>query len=308
VKARACGLAVLALALPFSLVAGRELDAATLDARSLAFVPFRYSAGDEVTVQAAIVPEAGEQPIPLDLRPGAGLRAQGEEADPELRELRLSRTAEGWLLALRFVPWSPGPGSIPELRIKGLVIPSLPYTALSLIGPEDRDPSPPRPQADPPGIALYLYGFAALLVILALGAAGGSAYLVPAARAIIARRRAAQAFRRFDKSLDYLTSGAGAADPAAYFAALTRTLRLYLAARALPEAPALTSRELSSLPESAFPAPATRDRTAALVARADRARYGGDLPEGARLRVLLEAAEEARAIGQANEEALLARV
>jgi hypothetical protein len=76
----------------------------------------------------------------------------------------------------------------------------------------------------------------------------------------------------------------------------------------LPEAAALTAVELAALPETAFPAPATRDRAAALVAYADRVRYGGGLAKLADSRKLLEAAIEARDIGAANEEALLARV
>ena len=100
--------------------------------------------------------------------------------------------------------------------------------------------------------------------------------------------------------------GLSSADPASYFAALLRALRLYLAARALPEAEALTAPELAALPESALPAPATKDRAAALVARADRLRYGGW--EQGEPTALLEAAAEARAIGEANEEVLRARV
>jgi hypothetical protein len=87
------GFAAFALAL-FLALAGTDLAGASFDPRSLAYVPVRYSAGDEVVVQATIVPEAGEKLLPLDLKPGAGLAAQGEEADPELREIRLSKTSE----------------------------------------------------------------------------------------------------------------------------------------------------------------------------------------------------------------------
>jgi hypothetical protein len=288
---------------------GAELSAATLDARSLVYLPIRYSAGDEVVAQTTVLPEAGESLSPLDLKQGAGLAAQAEEADPEIREIKLSKAPEGWLLKVRFVPWSPGAGSLPPLRQKGFRLPALPYSAVSLLGPEDRDPSPPRPQRDPPGIAVYLYGLAGILLVLVLGVIATLAYLIPGARAILARRRAAQAFRRLAKSLDYLASEAGSADPSSYFAALIRALRLYLAARALPEAPTLTAPELAALPDEAFPAPATKDRAAALVARADRARFGGERRGSAEAEkaALLEAAAEARAIGEANEEVLLAR-
>ena len=313
----------LALGLCLGLCATADLSAATLDARSLVYVPIRYSAGDEVVAQATVAPEAGEALFAQDLKPGAGLGAQGEEADPELRELKLTKAPEGWQLKVRFVPWSPGAGSIPETRLKGFRLPAIPFAAVSLLGPEDRDPSPPRPQRDPPGIAPYLYGLAGLLIVLVLGAAGTVAYLIPAARALLARRKAALAFRRLEKSLDYLASEAGSADPASFFAALIRAFRLYLAARILSEAPALTAPELAALPQDAFPAPGTKDRAAALVARADRARFGGEVRQGAGTAAalkavtvpavalkatLLEAAAEARAIGEANEEVLLARV
>jgi hypothetical protein len=302
-RARLCALSALLISLS---LAGRQAGAANFDVESLAFVPLRYYPGDEVIVRATLAPEKGERLAELDLKPGSGLPALGEGADPELRALKLRKTGEGWLVELRFVPWSPGTGMLPETRLEGFRIPALPYAAVSLLGPEDRDPSPPRPQRELPGMALMLYGLAAALGVLVILALVVSAYLIPAARALIARRKAALAFKRFDKSIDYLVKEAGIADPAAFFAALVRALRLYLAARVLPEAPALTSVELAALPEEAFPAPATKNRAAALVALADRCRFGG---ETAGVRALLaSAAEEARAIGAANEEVLLARV
>jgi hypothetical protein len=285
-------------------LAAAALPAATLDARSLAYLPVVYSAGEEVLAQALLAPEGREKLAELDLKPGSGLPPAGLEADPELRELRLSKTASGWLLSLRFVPWSPGTSSLPPMRAKGFLIPAVPYSASSILGPEDRDPSPPRRQRDPPGTALYLYALAGILVAIALGAAGASAYLLPAARALIARRRAAQAFRRLATSLDFLAAEAPSADPAAFLAALSRALRLYLGSRVVSEAPALTAAELALLPEASFPAPATRTRVAALIAGADRLRYGGG---AVGLGALEAAVAEARSICAANEEALLAR-
>lgn len=304
-RIRAFALSALAFGYPVAV----PLWGATLDARSIIYIPARYSPGEEVVAQAVILPEGSEKLVPLDLRRGSGLPDQGEEADPELREMRLSKTDAGWILSLRFVAWSPGSLSVPALRLKGMLIPALPYATLSVLGPEDRDPSPPRRQRDPPGTAIYLYGLAGILIALALGAAGTAAYLIPAARAVLARRRAAQAFGRFVRSLDYLAAEAGSAEPAVFFAALSRAFRLYLAARALPAAPVLTAKEIAQLPETAFPAPATKARTAALFAFADRVRYGGELPSPSAARGILEsAAAEARAIGEANEEVLLARL
>jgi hypothetical protein len=306
-------LAVLAIALGF-LAAGAEVGAATLDAKSLSFIPLRHYAGEELLLRAVLVPEKGERLAELDLKPGSGLPGQREWSDPEIRELKLVKAREGWLLELRFLPWSPGPGSLPAMRLEGFRLPALPYTILPLLGPEDRDPSPPRPQRELPGMALFFSSLAIALVLFTLLVLVVAVYLVPAARSLIAGRKAALAFKRFEKSLDYLVEESGAADPAAFFAALMRAFRLYLAARVLPEAPALTASELAALPETAFPEPTSRDRAAALVALADRFRFGGEAPRGEattaadRRAFLRSAAEEARAIGAANEEVLLVRV
>jgi hypothetical protein len=308
--ARRLGLRLALAALAALSLAGRAWGA-SLETGSPIYSPPLYSPGDEVLVEALLLPVAGEKPAPFDLKPSSGLPALGPEADPELRELRLSRSSRGWIVSLRFVPWSPGSGSLPALRVRGLLIPALPYSARSVLGPEDRDPSPPRRQRDPPGTALYLYGLAGLLLILALGGAGAAAYLVPAARALLARRRAALAFRSFVRSLEYLEAEALSAEPAAFFAALSRALRLYLAARGLPEEPslrsvaALSAAEIAALPGSAFPAPATKERVAALCALADRVRYGGERPGPSALE---SAVGEVRAIGEENEGAALARV
>jgi hypothetical protein len=320
VRARLPAAAALALALS---AAGGPAPAATLDAASLSYLPLHYYAGDEVLIVARVLPEKGERLAELDLRPGEGLPSRSGEADPEIRALKLSKSSGSWTIEARFVPWSPGPGSLAESKIGGIRIPALPYAALSLLGPEDRDPTPPRPQRQLPGAALFLYGSAGAIAILALLAAAFFLYLLPAARSLLARRREERIFKRLDKSLDYLAREAGAAEDAAFFAALVRALRLYLAARFLPAAPALTASELEALPDEAFPAPATRRRTAALVALADRRRFGGEAAAPAeaagadasapasaagRGATLAAAVEEARAIAAANEEALRARV
>lgn len=309
----ACAFA-LAVFVPAASSHDEALFAATIDPTTLSYLPVRYSSGEEVIVQALLRPEGGERLVALDLKRGVNLRDQSDEADPELRELRVSKSAAGWTLSWRFVSWSPGPGVIPAIRARGISIPAISYSSLSLLGPEDRDPSPPRRQRNPPGTALYLYGLVGFLLLLALGISGTAAYLIPASRALLARRRAAQAFRRFEKSLDYLAAEAGQAEPAYFFAALSRAFRLYLGTRVLPEAPALTAGEIETLPDESFPAPATKEKAAALVALADKVRYGGDFGISgeptplAKRAVLMAAAAEARSIAEANEEALLARL
>jgi hypothetical protein len=303
------GFAALVFAAAFVAFAMSDLAAANLDLKTLTSVPIRYYAGDEVVMQASITPDSGEKLAPLDLTNGSGLRAQADEAETELRELKLAKTPEGWLLSVRFVPWSPGSGTIPEMKLKAFRIPSLPYKTGSLLGPEDRDPSPPRPQRDLPGIAGYFYGFAGILVVLALAVAFAALYLFPAARALLAKRRAAHAYKRFCRTLDYLAVEAASAESGGFLAALIRALRLYLSERVRLDACALTAPELAALPDAAFPLAGARDKAAALVARADRMRYGHELSKGVRPESLLKAeVDEARAIGAAIEEALLADV
>jgi hypothetical protein len=288
------------------------LAAATLDLESLGYLPIHYFAGDDVVATVTLIPAPGEKLLPLNLGPPEirkllGLPGEAENPDPEIESLKLERSDSLWKLTLRFRPWSPGSGSLSAFKVRGIAIPPLPYAAASVLGPEDRELSPPRPQADPPGTALYLYGFLGSLLLLGLGIAGWAAYLLPASRALIARRKAALAFKRLERRLDYLEAESGTADPAAFYAALCRSLRLYLAARFLPEAPALTAAEVSRLPEEAFPASATKDRTAALLSGADEARYGAFCDSITR-EALVAAAAEARAIAGANEEALGARL
>jgi hypothetical protein len=293
---RALATVVLALALR------APLSAASL-AGTPSFIPAVYGPGEDVEVTASLAPGASETLSELELRSGAGLPA-GSADDPEIRSLRVARTAAGWEMRIRFVPWSPGRGTIPGLAARGAALPSLPYDAVSRLGPEDRDPSPPRPQRLPPGAALALYVLIGAALAVVLAAFGFVAYVIPASRALLARRRAGQAFRRLGKSLDFLTARALSADPAAFSAALARALRLYLAARVEPRAPVLTPGELSALPDDAFPAPSTRDAAAGILAWSDEVRFGGAAAQAAALE---RAAAEARRIAAENEEALLAR-
>ena len=69
----------------------------------------------------------------MDLKADAGLPKQDAASEVELRGLWLSRTATGWLIRLRFVPWSPGALMIPAQRIKGILIPAIPYSAITVL-------------------------------------------------------------------------------------------------------------------------------------------------------------------------------
>jgi len=273
------------------------------------FVPTRFLVGDEVE---ALVPLPGVEAkldSGFELKPGSGLPQQGASADPVLRSVAMERTSQGWEARIRFVPWSPGPGVIPSISARGFIVPTISYNVSSSLGAEERDPAPPRPQREPPGTAVYLYGFAGLVLALVLGALGFAAYVVPAARGVLARWRAAQAFRRLRRVTTFLCRGLESTVPELFYAALARELRIYLAQRVEPLIPNLSSTELACLPESSFPAPGIRENAASLIAETERGRYSGELEVGALAApVLRAAADRALALGAATEEAIDARL
>lgn len=276
---------------------------------AVVFVPFRYYAGDEVEALVALGEVPGASGGGFELKPGSGLPAPGPFADPVIRSIAVARTKAGWEARILFVSWSPGPGSLPSIGARGFLIPAVSYNVSSSLGPGDRDAAPPRPQREPPGTAVYLYGFAALVLALVLAALGTALYLVPAALSLLARRRAAQAIRRLRRSLAFLSRGLDTALPELFYAALARELRIYLAARVEPRAPNLSSGELAALPEEAFPAPGLRERAASLVAETERGRYALELSPGPGAAAMLRAAaERTLALGEAAEEAIDARV
>ncbi len=275
-------------------------DGTALPAEGAAFLPERFGSGEIVRATLEFPEAAAREPFRLDR--SAGLP---EFEDPELIEAELSRNARGWTLALRFVPWSPGPGRIPAMSLRGLSVPQVAYQAASRLGSGEREASAPRKQADPPGSALYLYGFAGIAIVLVLAAFATVAWLLPAARAAGERWKRAQAFRRLCQSLDFLADGAADAEPAAFYAALSRSLRNYLGERIEESAPALTARELAAMPSAAFPAPGLRDEAAGILSEAERARYGGHMPGAG---AMAAAARRTRDLAMAAEEALDARL
>lgn len=286
--------------LALGLLLGAGLSAATLKVEDLGFVPANFHVGEEAEAYALVRLEGGEIQ-PFSVKAGEGLPSPGPHADPELRSVSLSKGRQGWELRIRFVPWSPEEGRLPALELRGLSIPALAYKVASVLGPGDREPAPPKPQLDPPGSALYLYGFAGLAIFLGFLVFASAAWLIPGARRLLARRRAAQARHDLGRSLAWLSKEAGRARPQDFYAALARAFRVYLAARVLPSAPALTPRELASLGEDAFPLPGLRDEAAALLAESDAVRFAG-LEAGQAM--MAEALARAARLGDAAEEAL----
>jgi hypothetical protein len=273
------------------------------------FLPLKYYAGDEVE---ALVPLGDFPDAPsksFELKPGAGLPNSNSFADPVIRSVSIQRSSTGWEAEIFFVPWSPGPGILPSIGARGIVVPSVSYNVASSLAPDDRDVAPPRPQHEPPGTALYLYGFAILVLVIALLGMGAALYLVPAARAILARRRRALAYRRLRRSLAFLSRGLESAVPELFYAALARELRLYLAERIESRIPNLSSKELAALSENIFPAKGIRESAAALVAETERGRYAGELAAGPQAAAILRTSvDRAIALGAATEEAIDARL
>jgi len=244
----------------------------------------------------------------FDLKSGEGLPTaaprSGEAVDPELREAILAGREGSWVLTLVFVPWSPGKGSLPPLNLPGLRVPALDYETASVLAPGDRELEGPRPQRDPPGTILYIYGLLALLALLALAAAALVFWLIPGARALLAGWREKEAWKTLSATLDWLDDNAGGAEAAPFFALLAAAERRYLARRLVAEAEALTPAELRALPLERFPDADSREELAALLAEADRVRFGGERPgPGPRL----AASGRLRALGALAEEHLDAR-
>ena len=264
------------------------------------FLPKLFGPGE--AVRATLLLPGIEAASGFSLAPGQGLPAS---EDPELLDASLAKGSRGWELSILFVPWSPGPGRIPAMTLRGLALPAIPYATRSRLGAEDRELSPPRPQREPPGSGLYLYGIAGAALLLVLASVFSIAYLVPAGRALAARWRSGLAFRRLSKSLDFLEEGAASSEPPAFYAALSRALRLYLGERVDERAPALTARELAALPSSAFPAPGLRESAAGVFGEAELARYAGLRP---RPEAMAASVRRARELAQAAEEALDARL
>jgi len=276
------------------------LGAAFAEAPRAQFQPGLFGPGEPVRVILKL-PELGSREGFM-LERGKGLPAS---EDPELLDLEVAKAPGGWELRVRFVPWSPGPGRIPSMNVQGLTLPAIPYSVSSRLEPGRQEPTAPRPQRDPPNSAFYLYGLAGAAILLAFLVVAAFAWLLPAARELAARWRAAQAYRRLCDGLDFLAAGAGEADPAAYYAALSRILRNYLGERIEAEAPALTATELAALPSSVFPAEGLRDEAASLLSEAELARYAGFRPGAA---AMAEAADRARELARLAEEGLDARL
>lgn len=266
----------------------------------LRFEPPNPRVGERVTARL-LLGEGPEQLEPLLLRGPAQLGGLSDSPLYDLEELRLARSGSSWEYSLSFVPWAPGPGDFPSLLVKGHTLPGFAYTVSPSAGAEDRLPGPRRPQADPPGAAFYLYAGLGLLGLLALLVLGFFLWILPGALALRAAWRSRAALRRFHGTLSWLEESCEGGDGRAWYGLLARSLRLYLSARLLPEALALTPEEFRGLAS-----PGARAGEAVSAAReagggsSEGPREGGEDEEG----VAAEAALGLRAaelLGRADE-------
>ncbi len=295
------------IALVFCFLLPATVGALDVSIDRLAFLPARFGPGEEVEAFALVRVEGGE-PKAFSAQAGKGLPNPSAKSDPELRSFSLSKGKGGWEIRLRFVAWSPGKGHFPTMDVRGYRIPGFEYEAASVLVAGDSEARPPKAQLDPPGTALYLYGFLGLVLALSLAVFGAAAYVLPAARRLLAQRRAGEARRALGRSLSWLGHDLGGRlpiDVSAFHAALSRAVRLYLAARVLPGASALTPSELRGLAEERFPARGLRDEVAALLDESDQVRFAAAAADEDSL---LDALARAARIGDLAEEALDARL
>jgi hypothetical protein len=296
----------IAAALFIALIAARPAPAApTARLGKVTYSPPDFLVGMTVTATVDLVIDGGE-PEGFTLAPGAGLPAPTADADPELRSASLAKGSAGWVLSLVFVPWSPGPGRLPSMLVGSLRSPEIRYVTASVLEGKGgtaegsaRDLSPPRAQRDPPGTTLYLYGFLLLVATILFIIIAFYLWVLPGARALLARWKRREAWVAFSRTLDWLETNGGSGDAAPFYALLSRALRLYLSRRCIDGAEALTPGEFSALPPSRLPDPGFGKEVSRLLGEADLARFAG-LPFAAQAR--LAALRRARELAKTAEE------
>lgn len=300
--------AALFAALLWAALAPCGLQARPLDLGRLSFLPARFRVGEEVELRAEVLASsdgsAGGQKLeafsagPADLPGAAG-------AGCELRSLSLVKARNGWELRIRFVPWKAGESRLPGIIVHNYQIPALGYETASSLGPSDRGFDPPRGQRELAGTSFYIYAAVGLILLIGLFVLGLLTWIIPGARNLLRRWRAAAAYKELKAAAGYLEESIGEVGPPAFYAALSRALRIYLAARVLPGAPSLTPPELASLPAEDFPDAAIRDEAAAALSEADAVRFGGREPDESAMRA---AVNRVLSIAGAAEEAIDARL
>jgi len=295
------GLFVLALATS-SLVSespGAEPSAGSPStAASISFEPGVFHAGERVVARLVLGAEAPGLAA-FSFGPASGLRFSDIPPELEIDSVSLARFGSGWRYSVTFVVWAPGSGSVPSLSIEGRDFPTFDFVAAPITGPLDRLPGPRRPQADPPGMAVYLYAAVGLFVVLILAALAFVFWILPGALALLDAWRLRAAWRDLSKTLDWLGENGNEGEGRVWFALLARALRSFLARRLFPGADALTPPEIARLSPDILPPGGFGESLANLLELSDEVRFAGRI-EAAGDRI--EALKRARRIADAVED------
>lgn len=283
----------LALALAGTLGPGAHAQGpggAEVAVRSVEFSPARFVPGDTVTARIALaVPSGGWRPEALD-----GPATKGMD-EPTVVSLELVSGADGPFLSVRFIPWVSGETRLPELRVGGLVVPSVPVACGSALAEGGAAPPAAFAQLAPEGLFVRLYLLAGLGLALVVASLAVFLKGLPAFRALLARR----AERLARKALDEALRGLSGSGPEAW-AILCAALRRFAGSRAGLDLLPLTPGELRALGPEALPGAVTLE-LAILLETGDEVRYGGRFADSA------EAAASASALADRMDAALEAR-
>lgn len=285
----------LALALALAGILGTGAHAqvpgeAEIAVRSVEFSPRRFVPGDTVTARIALAaPAGGWRAEALDGPAPVGMD------EPTVLSLELEPGSEGPSLVVRFIPWVAGETRLPELRVGGLVVPSVPVACGSALAEKGEAPPAAFAQLAPEGLYARLYLLAGLGLALVVASLAAFLKGLPAFKAFLARR----AERLARKALDEALRGMSGSGPEAW-AVLCAALRRFAGIRAGLDLLPLTPGELRALGPGALPGAVTPE-LAALLETGDEVRYGGRDADAA------EAVASATALADRMDAALEAR-
>lgn len=247
--------------------------AAQTASRAPTFEPAVLHAGIPETARITVV-AAGQALSAFRLERGKNLGDVDPSPELEIDSVSLRKEGGGWIYTAVFTVWAPGPGHFPSLAIQGFRFPAFDFEVAATADPEARSPGPRRPQADPPGSSVYLYASVGILVALVLAGIAFFSWILPGALDLAAAWRERAAFRRFAKTLDWLEESVDEGDGRAWYALLANSFRIYLSAKTIPAAMALTPPEIAALPAETL-TDGFGGEAAELLARGDEVRFGG---------------------------------
>jgi hypothetical protein len=231
------------------------------------FEPATFVPGDVVTLYSRL--EAGAATWRVETVSSGFVEPPGRE--PQILSAAIEKRSGAPLLVVRFVPWRPGTGQLPELTVGGLEIPRIRFECGSALSGGDSSPPRPMPQLDPPGLYARLYAIGGAFIVAVLAAVIAVTKAVPWLRSMLWRWSFAAARRDLDDMLARLAGGAGGPDA---WAELCSGLRRFVGLRSLADWMPLTPSEISLLPGDATPGGVGQD-AAILLSMGDEARFAG---------------------------------